>query len=90
MVETIAQIGCATALGVILGVVYYCTKSLVGSILLHAFFDFAAIFTSAVTAIKAMPEDLSIVGLVIQWLVIFSGVFVAYKIWKHFEEERCR
>lgn len=79
IVGTIGQVVYTFALGMMLGIVYAKTHSLVSVILLHAIFNFLGfgIDLFVKTTGPAPAVDASLFSILVQWVIVLPGIFFA-------------
>lgn len=84
LLGTVAQVVYTFALGLMLGVVYYKTRSLLAVVLLHGGFNFigSGIDLFAVSAGPAPAADISLLSVLIQWVIVLPGIYFALRAWK--------
>ena len=79
---TIGQVVYSFGIGIMLGVIYYKTKNIASSILVHALFNFLASFILVLPQSAASEGVIPLVALLIQWALILPGIFIYYRIYK--------
>lgn len=81
---TVSQVVYAFALGIMLGVVYAKTRSLLAVVVLHGLFNFigSGVDLFMKSEVSAPAADISILSVIIQWAIVLPGIFFSLRAYK--------
>lgn len=83
IIGTITQVIYTFSLGMLLGVIYYKTKNITISIVLHAIFNILGSYIVLFVDNKTAPQtDIPFISVVIQLVVMLPCILIAYRIYK--------